>query len=84
MINEIWNHAGSVGIPAKDLAVQPERTRLLDACSAASLRPIIGHPVFSAKSTILTIFPPYTSPRLPPKIVTSWLKNTGRQRCRNR
>ncbi len=41
-----------------------------------SLMPIIGQPVFSAKSMTLTIFSPKTSPREPPKTVKSW-ENTA-------
>ena len=41
--------------------------------------PMIGQPVLMAKSRIFTIFSPYTSPRAPPKMVTSWLNtHTGR------
>ena len=36
-----------------------------------SLIPINGQPVLRAKSMILTIFSPYTWPRLPPNTVTS-------------
>jgi len=44
-----------------------------------SLIPMIGHPVLIAKSRILTIFCPYTSPRAPPNRVTSWENtHTGR------
>ena len=38
---------------------------------APSLMPISGQPVFIARSMTLTIFSPYTWPRLPPKIVKS-------------
>ncbi len=34
--------------------------------------PIIGRPVFSARSITLTIFSPNTSPSEPPKTVKSW------------
>ena len=41
--------------------------------------PIMGTPVFIARSMTLTIFSPNTSPRLPPKTVKSWAKTqTGR------
>ncbi len=41
--------------------------------------PIIGTPVFMARSMTLTIFSPKTSPRLPPKMVKSWANtHTGR------
>ena len=41
---------------------------------APSLMPMSGRPVLRARSCTLTIFSPYTSPRLPPNTVTSWLK----------
>ena len=34
--------------------------------------PMIGQPVFIARSMTLTIFSPKTWPRLPPKTVKSW------------
>ena len=36
--------------------------------------PITGQPIFAARSMILTIFSPITSPSEPPKTVKSWLK----------
>ncbi|CKT65235.1 Uncharacterised protein [Mycobacterium tuberculosis] len=41
---------------------------------APSLMPMSGRPVLIASSWTLTIFSPYTSPRLPPNTVASWLK----------
>ena len=40
---------------------------------APSLMPMIGQPVFMARSMTLVIFSPYTWPSEPPKIVKSWL-----------
>ena len=40
---------------------------------APSLMPMIGQPVLIARSMILMIFSPYTSPSEPPKMVKSWL-----------
>ena len=38
-----------------------------------SLMPITGQPILAARSMILTIFSPITSPSEPPKTVKSWL-----------
>ena len=41
--------------------------------------PITGQPILAARSMILHIFSPITSPREPPKTVKSWLNtHTGR------
>ena len=39
---------------------------------APSLMPMMGQPVFMARSITLVIFSPYTSPSEPPKTVKSW------------
>ena len=41
--------------------------------------PMIGQPIFTARSMTLTIFSAKTSPRLPPKTVKSWLKTKTRR-----
>ena len=44
-----------------------------------SLMPMTGQPVLSARSMILTIFSPKTSPSEPPNTVKSWANtHTGR------
>ena len=76
----IWGMTPEACVAQEDVAVGgSESTPSWMRAPPPSFMPISGQPVLVAKSMILAIFAPYTSPSEPPKTPTSWLNTqTGR------
>ena len=77
---DLRDDARGQGIAQEDVGVAGEGDdALLDARAPESLSPMMGTPVFMARSMILQIFRAYASESEPPNTVKSWANtNTGR------